>query len=77
MAPRGRPMPEPGPSTLGLAGWAVRTARLMVGVPDYDTYVEHRKVTHPDEPVMTWEEFFRERQDARYGFGKNGRFRCC
>lgn len=70
-------MPEPGTSTLGLAGWAVRTARLMVGVPDYDTYVEHRKVTHPDQPIMTWEEFFRERQDARYGFGKGGRFRCC
>ena len=31
---------------------------------------------HPDEPVMTYEEFFIERQNARYGFGK-GRFRCC
>nr|WP_256437969.1 YbdD/YjiX family protein [Rhodomicrobium sp. Az07] len=27
------------------------------------------------EPVMSWEEFFKERQDARYK-GK-GRFRCC
>jgi uncharacterized short protein YbdD (DUF466 family) len=26
---------------------------------------------------MTYEEFFRERQDARYSFGKGGRFRCC
>jgi uncharacterized short protein YbdD (DUF466 family) len=33
--------------------WAVRTARLMVGVPDYDTYVQHRQVTHPGLPVMT------------------------
>ncbi|MEQ1717356.1 MAG: YbdD/YjiX family protein, partial [Hyphomicrobium sp.] len=29
------------------------TARLMVGVPDYDAYVAHRKAMHPDEPGMT------------------------
>jgi len=56
--------------------WTVRTARLMIGIPDYDTYVAHRKLTHPGEPIMTYEEFFRERQDARYSFG-NGRFRGC
>ena len=55
---------------------AVETARLMVGVPDYDTYVAHRKERHPDEPIMTYEEFFRERQEARYAVGK-GRFRGC
>jgi uncharacterized short protein YbdD (DUF466 family) len=54
----------------------VKTARLMVGVPDYDTYVAHRQTTHPDQPVMTYVEFFRERQDARYAVGK-GRFRGC
>jgi uncharacterized short protein YbdD (DUF466 family) len=53
----------------------IRAARLMVGVPDYETYVEHRRVRHPGEPVMTYEEFFRERQDARYGKGKMNR--CC
>lgn len=51
-----------------------QTSRLMVGVPDYDVYVEHRRVTHPDKPIMTYEEFFRERQNARYG-GRIGR--CC
>jgi uncharacterized short protein YbdD (DUF466 family) len=56
--------------------WAVRAARLMVGVPDYDTYVQHRKVTHPGLAVMTYEEFFVERQEARYAVGK-GRFRGC
>lgn len=55
----------------------VETARLMVGVPDYDTYVAHRRETHPDLPVMTKTEFFRERQDRRYGGGPNGAFRCC
>jgi uncharacterized short protein YbdD (DUF466 family) len=53
----------------------IRAARLMVGVPDYETYVEHRRASHPGEPVMTYEEFFRERQDARYGKGKLNR--CC
>ena len=59
-----------------LPQWTVRTARLMIGIPDYETYVAHRKLTHPGEPIMTYEEFFRERQDARYSFG-NGRFRGC
>ncbi|MES2877892.1 MAG: YbdD/YjiX family protein [Pseudomonadota bacterium] len=54
-----------------------QTARLMVGVPNYDTYVKHMQLTHPDKPVMNYEEFFRERQEARYG-GANGRpGRCC
>ena len=54
----------------------VQTARLMVGVPDYETYVTHRRTTHPGLPVMSHEEFFRERQAARYAVGK-GRFRGC
>jgi uncharacterized short protein YbdD (DUF466 family) len=56
--------------------WTTRTARLMIGVPDYDTYVAHRRANHPQEPVMTYVEFFRERQQARYAVGK-GRFRGC
>ncbi len=54
-----------------------RTALLMVGVPDYQAYVEHRKRAHPSEPVMSYEEFFRERQQSRYG-GNSGKInRCC
>ena len=56
--------------------WSTRTARLMIGVPDYDTYVAHRRANHPDEPIMTYVEFFRERQQARDAVGK-GRFRGC
>jgi uncharacterized short protein YbdD (DUF466 family) len=44
-----------------------QSMRLMCGLPEYDTYVAHREVTHPGEPMMTYEEFFRERQEARYG----------
>jgi uncharacterized short protein YbdD (DUF466 family) len=54
----------------------VQTARLMVGVPDYDTYVAHRQATHADQPIMTYQEFFRERQEARYAVSK-GRFHGC
>jgi uncharacterized short protein YbdD (DUF466 family) len=53
-----------------------QTARLMVGLPDYDNYLNHMQVNHPDLPVMSYEAFFRERQDARYG--GNGRIaKCC
>ena len=48
--------------------------RLMVGLPDYDNYVSHMQATHPDRHVMTYEEFFRERQEARYGSKVGG---CC
>ena len=58
------------------AHWTTRAARLMVGVPDYETYVAHRRVNHPNEPIMSYVEFFRERQQARYAVGK-GRFRGC
>ena len=58
------------------AYWTTRTARLMVGVPDYETYVAHRRAKHPNEPIMSYAEFFRERQQARYAVGK-GRFRGC
>jgi uncharacterized short protein YbdD (DUF466 family) len=57
-------------------GWAVQTARLMVGVPDYDTYVAHRRARHPDQPIMSYTKFFRERQQARYGC-EQGRLKSC
>jgi uncharacterized short protein YbdD (DUF466 family) len=55
---------------------ATQTARLMVGIPDYETYVRRRRNVHPGQRVMTYEEFFRERRDARYAVGK-GRCRAC
>ena len=52
-----------------------QAARMLVGMPDYDTYVEHMQKNHPDLPVMSYEVFFRERQEARYG-SKAGP-KCC
>jgi uncharacterized short protein YbdD (DUF466 family) len=57
-------------------GWAVRAARLMVGIPDYDDYVAHCAAFHPEEPILTYVEFFRERQNARYAC-ERGRFKGC
>jgi uncharacterized short protein YbdD (DUF466 family) len=55
--------------------FARRTVLLMIGIPDYERYVRHAKEHHPDQPVMTYEEFFKNRQDCRYGDGRMGR--CC
>ena len=60
-----------------LWGRAVQTARLMVGIPDYETYVAHRRAHHPGEPVMSYADFFRNRQQARYGDGPGRITRCC
>jgi uncharacterized short protein YbdD (DUF466 family) len=50
-----------------------QTARAMLGVPDYEGYVAHLTAMHPDRTPLTRDEFFRERQAARYG----GVLRCC
>ena len=56
---------------------AAQTAHLMVGVPDYATYVEHRRRHHPGEPVMSREAFFRECQERRYAPAAGRGMRCC
>ncbi|WP_026695065.1 YbdD/YjiX family protein [Peribacillus kribbensis] len=50
---------------------------LLVGVPDYEKYVDHMKRHHPDEKIQSRKEFFCEAQDARYN-AKGGKVsRCC
>ena len=68
-------MPDDG--IRALCRYLKQAARLMVGVPDYETYVDHHRAVHPGEPVMTYEEFFRERQRRRYGGGGGQVGRCC
>jgi len=57
-----------------LARSVAQSLRLMVGLPDYDAYLNHMARTHPDVAPMSYEAFFRERLEARYGGGKG---RCC
>lgn len=60
---------------LGQAGrYLAQGLRLMVGLPDYDAYLNHMEATHPGEAVMPYEAFFRERLEARYGGRRSG---CC
>jgi len=66
------------PSRLKGIGRKIRqTAALMVGQTDYDGYLAHWRRVHPDEAPMTRTEFFRNREDRRFGMGNNGGFRCC
>jgi len=52
-----------------------RIASMMVGMPDYDAYLQHMREHHPDATPMDRTQFFRERQESRYG-GRNGG-KCC
>ena len=67
----------PGLDLNRLAGRLRDGARLMVGQGDYDAYVAHMRARHDGASIMTREEFFRERQDARFGAGGARAFRCC
>ncbi len=51
------------------------TARSMVGQPDYETYLAHMTAHHPERAPMTRIQFFRDREQARYGAKGGGR--CC
>jgi uncharacterized short protein YbdD (DUF466 family) len=53
---------------------AGRTLGQALGVPDFEAYRVHRRERHPDEPLMSREEFYRNRHQARYA---RGRGRCC
>lgn len=54
--------------------YLARAARMMVGVPDYGDYLRHMRAAHPDVQPLSYEDFFRNRLQARYGRGKGG---CC
>jgi len=58
-----------------LASKFVESAKVIIGVPSYRLYCEHMRQHHPERPIMGEAEFFRNRQDARYGRGSGGR--CC
>lgn len=51
--------------------------RMLVGMPDYEVYRQHMQSMHPEKPLMDYQAFFRERQQARYGGGKGRPIRCC
>ena len=63
--------------TAAVARWielASRAARLMVGIPDYETYVGQWRRSHRGERMMSYREFIHDRQQARYAIERGGGF---
>ncbi len=59
---------------IALVDSVARTLRAIIGVPDYERYVEHCRAHHPECAPMTLKQFAKERFDSRYN--KPGT-RCC
>ena len=53
---------------------AVRTARAMAGVADYEAYLAHHRQAHAGEAPLGRADFHRARTERRYGRGVS---RCC
>lgn len=62
---------------LGFGRCVCDGARLMVGQGNYETYLDHVRKTHPDREPMSAREYFRNRENARFGGGNGSGFRCC
>lgn len=52
----------------------VADLRRVVGMPDYQAYVEHLRQYHPERPIPSEREFFAEYTETRYAAGPT---RCC
>ncbi|MFN8645805.1 MAG: YbdD/YjiX family protein [Gemmatimonadales bacterium] len=52
----------------------VSTFRQVAGMPDYEGYLRHLRLTHPDWPLPSEREFYALYVTARYGDGPT---RCC
>ncbi len=50
--------------------------RLMVGIPDYQQYLNHMRDHHPEHPPMSPEQFVLRAQLARYAGNKAGKCPC-
>jgi uncharacterized short protein YbdD (DUF466 family) len=73
------------PKPHNVTGWlklaiksTAQSFRLMVGVQDYQNYVRHMKVRHPEMTPMTEREFHRRCLEARFPSegGKMGKCPC-
>ena len=51
-----------------------RCLRALAGLPDYEAYLEHCRMRHPERVPLDRAAFLREREAARYARERN---RCC
>ena len=59
---------------IAFAAGAARTLRTILGVPDYDRYVEHCRAHHPDTLPMTRDQFATDVLERKYSRAGT---RCC
>ena len=51
-----------------------QTVRQLIGIPDFERYLAHRRAHHPGEPTLSEREFHARALERRYGAGRPG---CC
>ena len=56
--------------------WArvAKIIRRIIGVPDYERYVAHVRRCHPEQPLLSRDDFSRDQLTRRYETPGN---RCC
>lgn len=64
---------SPAPITAMVRG-AVRYLRAVMGADAYERYCEHLARRHPDQPLPSEREFWRDHQDWQ---DRNPQGRCC
>lgn len=52
----------------------LRVVRTIIGAPDYERYVEHMRVHHPECVLASRDEFMQQRLESRYSRPGS---RCC
>jgi uncharacterized short protein YbdD (DUF466 family) len=57
-----------------LVAGVARTLRAILGVPDYDRYIEHCRSRHPDAQPMTRDQFAKDLLERKYSRPGS---RCC
>jgi len=68
------PFGVPGASLVASVQRVGNVVRRVIGVPDYARYVAHMAAAHPEQPVLTQDEFGLERLAAKY---QRPGTRCC
>ncbi len=53
---------------------ALTALKRVVGMPNYEAYLEHLRTRHPECPLPTEREYFDEYLKGKYGGGFS---RCC
>lgn len=66
---------KPAAQKAGLAQWREALDRLL-GLPNYERYLDHMQEAHPGLPVLSRRAFYDEAQKSRYESGSD-RPRCC